>query len=377
MSINDRTITFCIKELMEAHRCHTIILYGSMATGDFNEKSDFDMAGFRKGGERTRVARMEGGAWLDLFVFPDELLRKPAAEHMYMKDGIVLVEKENEGTNFLEALQKLHARGPDMLPACEKEARRHWAFKMLERAERGDVEGLYRLSWLLFSSLEDFFALRDRWYPGSKKAFASLEKEKPELYTLFAGALEKPRDLPAVRRLMEAVYGPEEGGAESCSREPRMQSAESDRGKTVVETDLDELAAAFDDSSYEHRYYLDVQTGEVLFFSDYCDENADLEQEISEDESGRYVALETESSEEGFGDMAAFIEVIAPGSLRDRLCSALERKKPFRHFKDILESCPGERERWFHFKDERLRERVLQWARQQGLELRDTKGREG
>ncbi len=140
-----------------------------------------------------------------------------------------------------------------------------------------------------------------------------------------------------------------------------------------METDLDELAAAFDDSSYEHRYYLDVQTGEVLFFSDYCDENADLEQEISEDESGRYLALETGSSEEGFGDMAAFIEAIAPGSLRDRLCSALERKKPFRHFNDALESCPGERERWFRFKDGRLRERVIRWARQQGLELRERK----
>ncbi len=52
MTMHDRIITLCMRELVETNGCHTIILYGSMATGDFNEKSDFDMAGFRKEGGR-------------------------------------------------------------------------------------------------------------------------------------------------------------------------------------------------------------------------------------------------------------------------------------------------------------------------------------
>jgi len=36
--------------------------------------------------------------------------------------------------------------------------------------------------------------------------------------------------------------------------------------------DLDELCSALGDSSYEHQYYLDLATGEILLVSDYMDE---------------------------------------------------------------------------------------------------------
>ena len=39
----------------------------------------------------------------------------------------------------------------------------------------------------------------------------------------------------------------------------------------MVKIDLDELCSAMDESSYEHAYYLDLDTGEMLFISDYVD----------------------------------------------------------------------------------------------------------
>lgn len=39
--------------------------------------------------------------------------------------------------------------------------------------------------------------------------------------------------------------------------------------KKTLKIDLDELCSAMDDSSYEHDYHLDLETGEILFVSEY------------------------------------------------------------------------------------------------------------
>jgi len=35
---------------------------------------------------------------------------------------------------------------------------------------------------------------------------------------------------------------------------------------------LDELCSAMENSSYENEYYLDLKTGEILFLSEYMDD---------------------------------------------------------------------------------------------------------
>ena len=40
----------------------------------------------------------------------------------------------------------------------------------------------------------------------------------------------------------------------------------------------------------------------------------------------------------------------------------------FRHFKDVLLDYPDERERWFKFKNARVRERILEWLESEGVE---------
>ena len=42
--------------------------------------------------------------------------------------------------------------------------------------------------------------------------------------------------------------------------------------KKALHIDLDELCSAMEDSSYEHEYYLDLKTGEILLVSDYMDD---------------------------------------------------------------------------------------------------------
>ena len=59
--------------------------------------------------------------------------------------------------------------------------------------------------------------------------------------------------------------------------------------KKVLNIDLNELCQVMDDSSYEHDYYLDLESGDILFVSEYMDdeESGKLKEQI-EERSDRY-----------------------------------------------------------------------------------------
>ncbi|BAZ21637.1 hypothetical protein NIES4073_25150 [Kalymmatonema gypsitolerans NIES-4073] len=42
---------------------------------------------------------------------------------------------------------------------------------MLKRISQRDIEADYRRVWLLYTLLEDYFALRQKWYLGSKESW--------------------------------------------------------------------------------------------------------------------------------------------------------------------------------------------------------------
>ena len=41
--------------------------------------------------------------------------------------------------------------------------------------------------------------------------------------------------------------------------------------RKILKIDLDGLCAAMEDSSDEHNYYLDIETGEILLISEHMD----------------------------------------------------------------------------------------------------------
>ncbi len=173
-------------------------------------------------------------------------------------------------------------------------------------------------------------------------------------------------------------------------------------GKRKLKVDMDGLEMAFDNSSYELNYYLDVQTGEVVLVTEetrraWEDIYAELPEEAQTEggfeaavsqgdlpdgekeellradmvESGygdRYIEIPRADLREGYTDMESFIETVGNRGLRDRLEHAIAVKRPFRRFKDALLSYPAEEERWFRFRDERVRERVLEWLDEEGIE---------
>jgi len=93
------------------------------------------------------------------------------------------------------------------MPADEISARRAWAWKMLDRTSRGDVEGHFRRACLLTMHLENHFLFQGIWYPGSKIAFETVRGTDTRTLALFENALAPNASLHAITALVEHVNG--------------------------------------------------------------------------------------------------------------------------------------------------------------------------
>src|SRR2546423_14846896 len=108
-------------------------------------------------------------------------------------------------------------------------------------------------------------------------------------------------------------------------------------GKSV---DRDMLEMAMADSDLANMHFLNLVTGEVVFFSEYLglsDEDERLLEEI--DGSNDYVAIERIPSHVAYQWMVDFVhEMVAPGDehAAEKLFVALHGKGAFRRFKDTL-----------------------------------------
>ena len=172
---------------------------------------------------------------------------------------------------------------------------------------------------------------------------------------------------------------------------------------------LDDLADALDMGNMEMSAYLDLETGEIVYVSDEARRELDAVYETTPDDSGqmsdeeqqaaftvaleeygpvnveeeelidadavdrglgtRFIALPEADTCESYRDMEAFIETVTAPRFQQRLDRAIRGRGAFRRFKDELFDEPDERERWFAFKQERLRDRVREWLTDERIEL--------
>jgi hypothetical protein len=192
-------------QVMEVHRCHTAILYGSWARGDATPDSDVDLLCVRETGTAVRDARVAGAVYLDVFVYPESALETLDPSFLRILGGSVVRERDGFGAALLARVRELDDRGPTAMPDDERQALMVWSQKMLDRIRaRRDVEVDYRRMCLLVRALEDYFSLRNAWFRGEKEAFAWLRQHDAATYTLFERALQL--DNIALADLVAAVY---------------------------------------------------------------------------------------------------------------------------------------------------------------------------
>jgi predicted nucleotidyltransferase len=178
-------------ELISEHNAHTVLLYGSRVDGSFGVDSDYDIAAFGPIGELFRIARLEDGFYLDVWVYPEaDLARDPTLEHLRLRGSKILLQRDDEVTTFLDKIEERFRHGAPRLTANEVAAREVWMQKMLGRLARGDPEGNYRRIELLQALLEHYFQVRGLWFQGAKKSLRWLEQFDPQTYRAYSLALQ-------------------------------------------------------------------------------------------------------------------------------------------------------------------------------------------
>ena len=206
---SDPVLDRLVSPLEREEGCSTIILYGSRARGDAGPDSDYDLICFRdREGPLARETGVRDGALLDVFIYPTGRLAEPGVDMLHVRGGRALRDRDGRGAAFLVRLDEVFAAGPEPLPADEIEARSNWAWKMLDRAARSDVEGHFRRAWLLTTQLENFFLLRNEWYLGPKVALGVLKADHSAVYAVLERALAPAASLAEIEALVLAVNGP-------------------------------------------------------------------------------------------------------------------------------------------------------------------------
>lgn len=195
-----------VAELISSHRAHTVILYGSRARGDHTLESDVDVATFADVARTLRDARVWNGLYLDAFVYPTDVATRSIDDDLLkLRNGRVLLDERGLANALLARVHERVEQGPTPLTADDRQMRIVWAQKTVDRIRRGDIEAQYRHHWLLFQLLEDYYALRDRWYFGPKESFARMRIDEPHVFALFERALRPGAPLETVAALAEVV----------------------------------------------------------------------------------------------------------------------------------------------------------------------------
>jgi hypothetical protein len=130
--------------------------------------------------------------------------------------------------------------------------------------------------------------------------------------------------------------------------------------------DLEEIATALaDQTDYDHRWLIDPESGEVVFWT--SDTGIDGRTPVDVDELD-LVCIDPLPSRVWYQDMADFAEQVSDEQAARRLGRALQGKGAFRRFKDELhEEYPQLLPAWYAFRDARAHRRAVQWLADNSL----------
>ena len=166
-----------------------------------------------------------------------------------------------------------------------------------------------------------------------------------------------------------------------------------------LKINFDEIQKAMEDVARDtFDYFLDLETGEVLAFSEeilaevkarlydsdsedigadveyiefdedpeipeWMEDEVELALEILFDTKDRYPRIPERTSSAAYHTMVEFATTIEDAALNERLAAALVGKGAFRKFKDILLDHPRERKSWHGFNSKAVKNETVEWLR--------------
>jgi uncharacterized damage-inducible protein DinB len=133
--------------------------------------------------------------------------------------------------------------------------------------------------------------------------------------------------------------------------------------------DTEMLIMALENHNLEMRHVLDRKTGEIVIVPEGGLEDVDDELAAAMEEGPeRFEHIEPLPSWQGYQIMADFVASLAESEAKRDLEGALQRRRPFRNFKEALSAYPDFRDQWFRFHEEAMRVFAEAWLRECGIE---------
>jgi hypothetical protein len=133
--------------------------------------------------------------------------------------------------------------------------------------------------------------------------------------------------------------------------------------------DLEELTWALNwrDPLGEGGHWLNLESGTILFLLG-PDADPDADEDPRDDD--RWLFIEPIESSEALRIMEDFVDQCVDGHVSHALSQALQQRKPFRRFKDVLAAHPLQREAWFAFERQAMEVIARQWCETHGVSPR-------
>ena len=197
--------------------------------------------------------------------------------------------------------------------------------------------------------------------------------EQLDLVTVLGGQLNGARLL---ERQLQAK-GPADDLAGPRPIMPRTAPGAGDYAGPVLDLsslDLGEIATALaDQTGYEHRWLINPQTGEIVFWT--SDTGIDGQTPVDLDELD-LICIDPLPSCIWYQDMADFADQISDERAGRRLAQAIQGKGAFRRFKAQLhEEHPQLLPAWYAFRDARAYRRAAEWLADNSLVADDAAAR--
>jgi len=133
------------------------------------------------------------------------------------------------------------------------------------------------------------------------------------------------------------------------------------------------------------EYYLNTETGQVIMITGeiarYAEEELKdnlpewmldaikIAKEVLVENPESYIGIPSKPTYESYNLMVEFAESVPDEQLREKLSIALDGKGAFRLFKMVLNDYQFYREKWFQFKEQRLKTEILDWLKSIGIEV--------
>jgi|GEM_PF-989321 len=137
-----------------------------------------------------------------------------------------------------------------------------------------------------------------------------------------------------------------------------------------VPVNISWIINAFENSSEHSEYYLDMQTGDVRFYSPMdFPEHGDIVKRLDK-QPDRFIKLPKLESDFCLNVKREYISLLEDPYLRGLLEKAVANEES-QEFRNILMEFEDARRRWYAFESNKYKEFLLQWFREKGIELID------